>query len=203
MKIYTRQGDAGRTRLMGGAARLKSDLQVDAYGTLDELNGFIGASLLSLHSLQPAPAQDSAPDLRRLGDTLHLVQHNLFNVGSFLACEDPESLPQLPRLHPQMTTHLEQEIDHMTATMPPLREFILPGGSRLSCDLQLARTVCRRAERRVVAAFPKDEASLSQTQKDLLIFINRLSDFLFVAARWANFCQNLPDVVWKKDASPP
>jgi cob(I)alamin adenosyltransferase len=181
MKIYTKTGDDGNTNLFGGGANSrvrKSDARIDAYGNIDELNGYIGwAAVIA----PPAIAQP-----------LRNVQSDLFTIGSHLAVADGAALPALlPPLEDSIIARLEMQIDAAVALLPPLRNFILPGGSELSARLHIARTVCRRAERRLVR-FAEDRP-VSQT---ILTFLNRLSDWLFIQARVANHTSGVADVPW-------
>ncbi|HET8715356.1 MAG TPA: cob(I)yrinic acid a,c-diamide adenosyltransferase [Holophagaceae bacterium] len=179
MKLYTRAGDQGSTGLFGGDRVSKSHPRLMAYGTLDELNSVIG--LLRLH----AKAADEA--------TLQRVQHDLFVLGAILAT--PESRQDLLGEKMSRTTWtveaMEADIDRLTALAPPMKAFVLPGGCPASAHAHLARTVCRRAEREVVmfsAEEPVDPA--------VIIYLNRLSDWLFALARAENAVAGTPDVEW-------
>ncbi|MEA2710439.1 MAG: cob(I)alamin adenosyltransferase [Phycisphaerales bacterium] len=181
MKIYTKTGDDGNTNLFGGGpnARVaKSDARIDCYGNIDELNSTIGwAAVIA------TPA---------MADPLRSVQSDLFTIGSHLAVADGAALPaSLPTLEDSIVARLEMQIDAAVAQLPPLRNFILPGGSELAGRLHIARTVCRRAERRLVR-FAQDRP-VSAT---ILTFLNRLSDWLFVQARLANHDNGVMDVPW-------
>ncbi len=176
MKIYTRGGDQGETSLFGGERVRKSDPRIDAYGTVDELNSVIGmARVLWAHS----------PLDRQL---LH-VQSDLFDLGAHLA--SPNETRRAFGVKLERIAELEHEIDAMEVELTPLRSFILPGGSAAAAQLHVARTVCRRAERLVVAL--GDQTSAAATN---LAYLNRLSDYLFVAARFANLKQGVGDVTW-------
>lgn len=186
MNIYTRTGDDGTTGLIGGQRVSKDHARIDAYGTVDELNAALGVAVASI----PAPPHAHA-ELFRL---LLAVQNELFAVGARLAT--PPSSPyaaSLPPVKGEWVERLESEIDAAQKRVPPLREFILPGGTELASRLHVARTVSRRAERLVVSLHrvePLDEA--------VLTYMNRLSDWLFVHARLANHLVGTPDVVWQK-----
>lgn len=184
MKIYTKTGDKGQTKLVDGSTVAKSNPRVEAYGTVDELNSQLGFArcLISGHSSSP-----------KLDPWLERIQNELFNVGSLLACGDEKVLSRLPALGTESVSALEKEIDELTADLPPLRAFILPGGVEGASALHLARTVCRRAERRAT-----EIPDLHDTDRACLIYLNRLSDFFFVAARWVNWKSGLSDVEWKK-----
>ncbi|MBV9113171.1 MAG: cob(I)yrinic acid a,c-diamide adenosyltransferase [Hyphomicrobiales bacterium] len=182
-RIYTRAGDKGKTRLATGAARLKSDLRVEAYGTIDETNASIG--LARLHT-----KADAAFDAM-----LARIQNDLFDLGADLAT--PEPLHPKPgrsslRILATQVARLENEIDALNERLAPLTSFVLPGGSPAAAALHVARTVCRRAERVIVALAQKEGESVGA---DAIKFINRLSDFLFVAARFAND-MGAKDVLW-------
>ncbi len=178
MKIYTRTGDNGETALFGGPRVRKDVLRVEAYGTADECNSAIGV----VRASGVDPALDAA---------LAVVQNQLFVVGSDLAA--PEDSPYIPRVTAEMTAFLEAQIDAMEAELAPLKQFILPGGTAAAAYLHLARTICRRAER-VVVSLAAEEA----INPELVPYLNRLSDFLFVAARVANARAGVADVPWQK-----
>ena len=180
MKIYTKTGDDGTTGLFGGGRVRKSDLRIECYGTVDELNASLGwARVLATDSI---------------GDSLHRVQNELFVVGSHLATpEDSPYTRSLPVLDESMIGRLEMEIDAAEAEVSPLRNFILPGGSELAARLHLSRTVCRRAER-VLVDFSMDRPVAGA----ILTYLNRLSDWLFVMARLANRRAGVADIAWEK-----
>ncbi|MBK8726907.1 MAG: cob(I)yrinic acid a,c-diamide adenosyltransferase [Holophagaceae bacterium] len=181
MKLYTRTGDEGMTGLFGGDRVNKSHQRLMAYGALDELNSVIG--VLRLHASDKAAA----------GTALEQVQHDLFVLGAILAT--PSS--RLDALGEKMTKptweipDMEQDIDRLTALAPPMKHFVLPGGSAASSHAHLARTVCRRAERDIVALNAEEPVPM-----DVLVYINRLSDWLFALARAENAVQGVPDVEW-------
>ncbi len=185
-KIYTRTGDQGKTRLVGGGCVDKFNPRVEAYGTVDELNSFLGIVRNHLNE---------AVLLVDLNNHLEFIQNELFNVGSQLACEDEKISLKLPALSSSAVLQMEQKIDAMEAEMPELHQFILPGGILVASHLHFARTLCRRAERRTAELHHQDPRF-----QDSMIFLNRLSDYLFVAARWVNFKNQQPDVPWKKNS---
>lgn len=189
MKIYTRTGDDGTTGLIGGARTAKSDLRVECYGTVDETNAAVGVAVATL----PPDVLSTHADLRLLHQRLLRVQNELFVLGSHLAATDPAWTSSLPPLDDAMVARLEHEIDHAEGQLPPLKAFILPGGSIPAAQLHLARTVCRRAERLLVAF-----ASSSPIDTTLLAYLNRLSDWLFVQARLANQLAGIEDIPWRK-----
>jgi cob(I)alamin adenosyltransferase len=179
MRIYTKTGDAGETGLFGGPRVSKDDARVEAYGEVDELNAALGA----------ARARGLHPEIDQL---LGAVQEQLFTVGAELATPaGAKAHSAVPAVSPDWIAALEIAIDRFQAELPPLRQFILPGGSAAGADLHLARAVCRRAERRVVALHRREPVAA-----DVLSLLNRLSDFLFVAARLANHRARVPEVVW-------
>lgn len=184
-KIYTKTGDDGTTGLSTGERRPKYDLRVAAYGTVDETNAAIG--LVRLHT-------GADPALAELDAMLARIQNDLFDLGADLCTPDTgEDLGWEPlRIVPQQVERLEHEIDTLNAELSTLRSFVLPGGSPASAHLHLARTISRRAERLMVelAAQPGEKVSAAA-----LKFINRLSDFLFVASRWANG-KGANEVLW-------
>jgi cob(I)alamin adenosyltransferase len=181
MKIYTRTGDDGTTGLFGGDRVRKSDPRIDCYGTVDELNAAIGLAAVAV--------SDSA-DLRA---ELREIQNDLFVIGSHLATPEPGKAAALPTLEDTAVSRLEMEIDTAELDLPPLREFILPGGTEAAARLHLARTICRRAERLLV------ELALDRPVAPVLItYLNRLSDWLFVHARWVNCKSGVADIPWVK-----
>lgn len=169
-KIYTKTGDSGTTSLVGGERVSKADLRLEAYGTADELNSFIG--LLRAKSL---------PD--GVDDVLKRVQNKLFNLGGFLAT-DRSTTPLYPScmVEAEEVARLEAEIDKMQADLPPVHAFILPGGDETIALCHVCRTVCRRLERRMVALFGEKEKS-DEESKICLQYVNRLSDFLFILSK--------------------
>ena len=185
-KIYTRAGDDGQSRLASGQTVSKADLRVCAYGSVDELNAVIGVA--RLHSGQND----------RIDAMLARIQNELFDLGADLSTpHDPAPKWEALRILDSQVERLEAEIDWMIESLKPLNSFILPGGAPLSAHLHLARTVCRRAERDVVAAM---EAGLGLSPLALK-YLNRLSDHLFCAARRAN-ANGADDVLWKPGGSP-
>jgi cob(I)alamin adenosyltransferase len=180
-KIYTKTGDDGTTGLVRGPRRMKHDLRVDCFGTVDEANSFIGMARLSTTSM---------PKLDRL---LARIQNDMFDVGSDLATpgKDPEGSSPSLRVTKAQVEWLEQQIDHYNEGLAPLTSFVLPGGTPLAVALHLARTVTRRAERLVVELLTKEP----DVNSAALIYLNRLSDLLFVIARVAN-ANGGSDVLW-------
>ena len=186
-RIYTRQGDAGETSLVGGQRVPKDSRRLQCYGTVDELNALVGLARLS--------AQEH-PSLAPLASIFHRVQHELFNLGSLLATLPEDVHPQQPRVTGADVTQLEKEIDAMNAGLPVLRSFVLPGGSRLNAELHLCRTVCRRAERLAVSLAHDETVPL-----EAIRYLNRLSDAFFVWSRWVNHQLGIPEVLWQPNQS--
>jgi cob(I)alamin adenosyltransferase len=182
--IYTKTGDDGTSGLIGGTRVKKYDHRLDAYGTVDELNSWIG--LIKSGQLEPV-----------ITETLVTIQNKLFVIGSYLATDELKSdlKNQLPNNADDILL-LENEIDRMQEALPPVNNFILPGGSIFAGFAHVSRTVCRRAERRIV--------ELSETitvEETILIFINRLSDYLFVLSRYINHQAGISDIFWKAEKS--
>ncbi len=190
-RIYTRTGDAGQTHLVGGQRVQKDDQRIDCYGTVDELNAFIGIARTTAEDLAPR----SEP-LAALAAILKRVQHELFNLGSILATLPADVHPKQPRVTDAEVERLEQEIDRANSELKPLRSFVLPGGSRLDAELHVSRTVCRRAERLLVRLAREQEVPAEAAR-----YLNRLSDALFVWSRWANHALGQAETLWEPNAS--
>ena len=182
-RIYTKRGDGGETSLVGGQRVPKDELRIECYGTVDELNSWLGLARVS--SLEYS-------ELGELQAILLRVQHELFNLGSILATLPADVHPRQPRVTEAETAQLEREIDAMNAPLASLRSFVLPGGSRLNAELHAARTVCRRAERVAVALSHREAMPDHGIQ-----YLNRLSDALFVWSRWVNHRLGLAEVLWE------
>lgn len=178
MKIYTRTGDNGSTGLFGGPRVSKDDIRIEAYGTVDELNAAIG----SARSSEPSETIDGE---------LKQIQSELFSIGAELATPDPEA-HGLCVIGSDHIERLEKWIDEHELEVPPLTHFVLPAGAKLSTDLHLARAICRRAERRVVTM----ASSGIKVSDSLIIYLNRLSDLLFVLTRVANYQAGVGEVEW-------
>ncbi len=178
MKIYTKTGDKGQTSLIGGTRVPKYHLRIEAYGTVDELNSYVG--LLGCQDIPPHEQQ-----------LLKEIQDRLFTVGSSLASDPERSRMKVPDLHEEDILLLEKEMDAMNAELPELRHFVLPGGTTLVAYCHLARCVCRRAERLTVELAENDFVDSKIT-----IYLNRLSDYLFVLARKLNALAGAPENVW-------
>ncbi len=182
-KIYTGNGDEGRTRLSSGQSVKKNDARVSAYGTVDELNAHIGVAKAS-----------HLDDL--LNDELSLIQNELFHLGSDLSFvfdeEEPRSIPQIEARH---VTRLEGLVDSLNALVGPLENFVLPGGTPGAAQLHVARTVCRRAEREVTAVAERERIGAFA-----IPYLNRLSDLLFVMSRYENQCKGVAEPIWDSRA---
>jgi len=179
MKIYTRTGDRGDTSLYGGQRVPKDALRIEAYGTIDELNSVLG----TVRAVNTDEEIDSI---------LTQVQHRLFELGADLATPRSVSKKRIKRFEPEDAKPLEKIIDALGEHLRPLRSFILPGGSPVAARLHFARTVCRRAERTVVRLSRNEEIG-----EGITVYLNRLSDMLFVLARYANHVAKVPETKWK------
>ena len=185
-KIYTRAGDAGDTGLVGGRRVSKDSPRIWAYGTVDELNSSIGLA-------RAFNAGEKSSASRRIDRVLARIQNDLFNLGAELATLPEDIRKGMPRVGRKEIAALEKLMDELTVELGPLREFILPGGCKTSAALHQARTICRRAERFCVR--------LARTEKIgefVVPYLNRLSDALFVLARWANKAQDVKEFFWQK-----
>ena len=179
--IYTRSGDKGKTSLVGGARVPKTHVRLEAYGTVDELNSQLG--LLATYL--------TADEDKRL---ILWVQHKLFSVGSYLATDQTNTTLRIEsQIADEDIQRLEKAIDEADALLPPLKAFVIPGGSRGSAVCQVCRTVCRRAERRILAMAEEHEVT-----ENVSAFVNRLSDYLFVLARKMNLLTQTDEIYWDK-----
>ena len=183
-RIYTRTGDAGETSLGSGDRVSKAHLRIQAYGTVDETNATLG--IVRLHT--------ATPDMQKLDAMLARIQNELFDLGADLCVPDTgKELGYEPlRILPKQYERIETEIDDLNAELSPLRSFVLPGGHPAAANLHLSRTVCRRAERHIVELASHQGEHVSE---GAIAYINRLSDFFFVASRWAN-ARASGDVLW-------
>ncbi|MGN0257852.1 MAG: cob(I)yrinic acid a,c-diamide adenosyltransferase [Bacteroides sp.] len=187
--VYTRTGDAGQTSLIGGTRVSKTDLRLEAYGTVDELNAQLGLLLTYLTDADKAAADRTADVQLLLG-----VQSCLFTVGAALATDSTKMASRPTAIvTPEMVSELEQAIDRIDSQLPPLRLFILPGGGRAAAVAHVCRTVCRRAERRILAL-----AQQSEVAPELLAYVNRLSDYLFVLSRKFNVDEKKEEIIWNR-----
>ena len=181
MKIYTKTGDKGETSLFGGERVLKDSLRIESYGTIDELNSFIGLAITEVLD-------------KEVLNLLGKIQNMLFNVGADLATPDLERNKKLKvkRVTADYAEEIEKAIDYFESKLAPLQNFILPGGSKAAAILHICRTVARRAERRVIGL-----NNTEQVGENLIIFLNRLSDLFFVLSRFENKISKVPDITWK------
>lgn len=184
MPIYTKKGDTGKTSLFNGTRVFKDNIRVDTYGTIDELNSQIGVVIAHLTE------QSYEQDLKNM---LLQIQDDLLNIGSLLA--DPDGV-----ITPKYTEHLDKEvkdfeaaIDTMTQEMPPIRNFILPGGGKIGSFLQMTRTIARRVERKLVSLIQKETV-----EKTIIMYFNRLSDLFFTMSRYVNYKEGNKDIIWHK-----
>ena len=182
LKIYTKTGDDGTTGLVGGSRVKKYDLRLEAYGTIDELNSALGI-------LRSAELPDD------VSEVLNKIQNKLFNIGSILASDEKgEAFTANLAITEENIKVLEDAIDIYQEKLPELKHFVLPGGNFASAQCHVARTVCRRAERRII-----EFAEHSKVQPEIIVYINRLSDFLFVLSRKLSFDNNIEELIWEKD----
>ncbi len=188
-KVYTRTGDGGSTGLVGGERVKKNHARIEAYGTVDELNAVIGLARTWSRRSGADPQR-----VERLDTMLHRVQNDLFNLGSDLATPAAKRWEGMYRVGGEDVERLEAWIDALNGELEPLREFILPGGGPVGAFMHQARTVCRRAERVVITLMDRDE----EVGEGPMRYLNRLSDFLFVAGRWAAEALGEPEVLWER-----
>ncbi len=184
MKIYTKTGDDGTTGLLRGPRVSKDDPRIEAYGTVDELNAVLGL----------IRAEELAPEIDGILET---IQHALFDMGAELATPDPIEAGLAVLQHSDVR-HLETYIDRFDESLPPLKQFVLPGGTRVAAVLHLARTVCRRAERRLVSIGRDGQGVV---RLELMHYLNRLSDLFFVLSRFVNAASGQEDILWQKRSS--
>lgn len=193
--IYTKTGDKGTTSLVGGQRVDKNDVRVEAYGTVDELNAQVGLLAEMLKKANGDPARtENAGKLETLHLQLKKIQNHLFVIQTLLATERADIYEKLPHLDDSAISNLEQWIDGMDAQLPKLNSFVIPGGSEASAQAHVARTVCRRAERRTVTL-----AQHEKIEGQLLQYINRLSDYLFVASRYILFIEQKEENFWSAE----
>ncbi len=187
-KVYTKTGDKGETSLVSGNRASKADARIDLYGNVDHLNSVIGVAVAQM-SLDP--------QFKFEVNTIHFFQSALFNLGSNLACEvENRAKYNLPQIPSSLIELMEKEIDRMDSELEPLKNFILPGGSLASAQLHLCRTQARAIERKQIEFSLKSQEELPENAS---VFMNRLSDYFFVLARYVNKKQNGPELLWKKD----
>jgi cob(I)alamin adenosyltransferase len=181
-RIYTKTGDKGETGLVGGQRVSKDAQRIEVYGTVDELNAFVGLVRISAREC-------GLTDLEAIHER---VQHELFNLGSVLATLPADLHPNQPRITQATIEQLEREIDVYNEKLPALRSFVLPGGTRICAELHVCRTVCRRAERALVTLSHEEEIP-----REALLYLNRLSDAFFVWSRWVNLALEVSEALWQ------
>lgn len=187
MKIYTKTGDKGTTRLVDGSCVAKHNPRVEAYGSIDELNSYVGIIISELKKIGP---EMNTPIL-----SLEKTQHHLFRLGSLVASGDlmsSENFNQLPQISPDLIEQLERNVDDLTQDLEPLKNFILPSGSHCISHIHFLRTLCRRSERRVAEVYSEQPERLQNS----LIYLNRLSDYLFTLARWVALKNGVQEIKW-------
>lgn len=197
MKIYTRTGDKGETGLYGGKRVSKADLRVEAYGTVDELSAAIGVVSAAMQKSNSKNQNDKS----KIKNELRKVQSDLFEVAAVLATPRDTRVIKGQKIHKELPHYLQERVEEMehtidtlTEKLPPLQAFILSGGGRAGSSLHQARTICRRAERRII--------QLSNTEyvpSEIIMYMNRLSDFLFTMARFVNHKEEHKEIVWKSE----
>lgn len=196
-RVYTRTGDKGTTRLVGGQQVPKNHIRIATYGTVDELNAVVGIIRVFLRE---SPMVD--PSRALLDAQLHAIQNDLFNVGSDLATLPGDRWPGMYRVGDEDVTRLEGWIDTLNDAVGPLVEFILPGGGKVGAFFHQARTICRRAERECVTLMLTPDAEGQDAGEGPMRYLNRLSDYLFVAGRWAAKQDNEPEPLWERRKAP-
>ena len=189
-KVYTKTGDKGKTRLAGGQSVWKDHVRVESYGTVDELNAALGV----VRALWLAEAKGAIRG--QVEGELRWIQNKLFDIGGLLATAAGQSFPNMPRIEAQDVRRLETLIDGWQQELQPLKEFILPGGGMVASSIHVARTVCRRAERCCVSLMRKEPVDQS-----IVMYLNRLSDTLFVFARWVVRQLGEKELLWKRMGS--
>ena len=185
-KVYTRTGDKGMTGLADGSRINKDNIRIESYGNIDELNSVIGICRQSLNNL-------STNDIKLLDSWLFAIQNDLFNIGSDLATPIPSRWENMILIGKEEVAIIEKIIDFCQNDLPPLKEFVLPGGTLLNAYLHLARTICRRAERTTVTLFKEEKIN-----EFIIPYVNRLSDLLFVLSRWVQYKCDKPEALWNK-----
>jgi len=196
MAIYTKTGDKGKTSLFGGKRVSKADLRVEAYGEMDELNSAIGVAIAKI---QNSRLKDDRPMAENIQNELIKIQNDLLKIGSILA--NPISGRSFKRLNLEQGStfmqkrveHFEKLIDELSKDLPELKNFILPGGGEVGSMLHFSRSVCRRVERKIVALNKK-----GKIDPRILAYFNRLSDLLFVIARFVNYKENKKEIIWER-----
>ena len=184
-KVYTRNGDQGKTSLIGGVKVDKDDLRIDAYGTIDELNSVLGLCISEINKIENKKIKEETIKI------FTRIQNELFNLGSSLSRLDIDKESNFPSIKRVNIIKLENEIDQYNVKLPELTSFVLPGGSTINALLHLARTICRRAERICVALMKR-----TKIDENILPYLNRLSDLFFVFSRWFSHKMNRTENLW-------
>lgn len=185
-KVYTKNGDSGNTKLVGGQIRSKSDLRIKCYGEIDELNSIIGGCIVVLNLIK-----HKTESLLKLVCNLKKIQNELFNLGTMFATLPEDMNDIMPRIEEKQIKFLEIEMDTYNKDLLPLNSFVLPGGSQSNIWLHLARTVCRRVERNAVSL-----SKYEQLDTNAIIYLNRLSDAFFIYSRWIIIFENKDEIIW-------
>ncbi|MAV58350.1 MAG: ATP:cob(I)alamin adenosyltransferase [Candidatus Marinimicrobia bacterium] len=184
-KVYTRNGDHGRTSLIGGIKVDKDDLRIDAYGTIDELNSVLGLCISEINKIEKKNITDKTLKI------FTRIQNELFNLGSSLSRLDIDKKSNFPSINRDNIIKLENEIDQYNVNLPELTSFVLPGGSSINALLHLARTICRRSERICVSLTKK-----TKVDENVIPYLNRLSDLFFVLSRWFSHKMDRAENLW-------
>ena len=185
-KVYTRTGDLGMTSLVGGQSISKGDLRICTYGKIDELNSYIGACKQSL-----LESDLEGEDVTKLIKVLYRIQNELFNIGNVLATLDKNIKENMPKVEALHIETLEKNIDYFNKNLPILESFVLPGGSNSNIWFHIARTICRNCERKIVKLSNKEKIDIN-----VIKYLNRLSDVLFVFSRWSNYQLSIKETFW-------
>tara|TARA_B100000029_G_scaffold369057_1_gene362839 strand:- start:675 stop:1289 length:615 start_codon:yes stop_codon:yes gene_type:complete len=188
-KVYTRTGDSGMTSLIGEHSVSKSDPRICAYGKIDELNSYIGGCKQSLSA-----SNIKNHDSQKLEKILYRIQNELFNIGNMLATVDNNITENMPKVEVSHINVLEENIDYFNKELPPLNSFVLPGGSDINIWFHIARTICRDCERQVVGLSSKENID-----NNIIKYLNRLSDALFVFSRWSNYSLSIRETLWNSN----
>ncbi|MBR3528565.1 MAG: cob(I)yrinic acid a,c-diamide adenosyltransferase [Bacteroidales bacterium] len=192
--IYTKTGDKGTTSLVGGSRVKKCDPRVEAYGTVDELNAHIGLLGEYIRPLDSSADNPGNKHFNHLTNQLKSIQNNLFVIQTLLATEDKDTYTKLPQLKEEAVAEIEQWIDSTEKELPRLKSFVIPGGSVASAEAHVARTVCRRAERRCVLLMEHNPV-----EENIMKYLNRLSDYLFVTSRFILHMENKEEIFWSAE----
>ena len=185
-KVYTRTGDLGMTSLVGGQSVFKSNSRICVYGKIDELNSYIGACKQYLSN-----SDITSKDKEKLTEILYRIQNELFNIGNMLATLDKDIKENMPKIEMSHIKTLEENIDYFNSNLPILKSFLLPGGSEINIWFHIARTICRDCERRTVDLSNKEGIDIN-----IIKYLNRLSDALFVFSRWSNYKLSIKETLW-------